>query len=302
MISAYGVTRNPVDPSRIAGGSSSGSAAAVGAGMCCAAIGTDTAGSIRLPASFCGVVGLKPTHGLVSAEGVVPLAETYDHVGPITRTVADAENVLRTLVPDLGPAPEPPFRIGVARRYFFEGLDTEVATIVEDAIARLAQSTGVIREIDLPVDEDRTAQMYESYRYHSAFLAAKSALYDPQTLARVLRGKDVSAEQYATALEATHRIRQEVAHLFESVELIITPTVPILPPAVHELDSNLDTLRARELLMLRNTRPFNVLGLPTATVTCGYSGKGLPVGLQFAAAAGRDLTALAGARLVLTER
>jgi Asp-tRNA(Asn)/Glu-tRNA(Gln) amidotransferase A subunit family amidase len=296
MISAYGIVRNPLDPARVAGGSSSGSAAAVAAGLCFAAIGTDTAGSIRLPAACCGVVGLKPTYGLISAQGVIPLAETYDHVGPITRTVADAEAVMRVLAPKLHGAKTDRLRIAVARKYFFDALDRDVARVIEEALSHVGAQAASMREIDVPVEEDRTAQTYESYRYHAERVAATPELYDPQTLARILRGRDVAPEQYESALARTHALRARTSTLFDDVDVILTPTVPIPPPTIAELKADPATLRARELLMLRNTRPFNVLGVPTVTVPCGITGEGLPVGLQIAAARGEDLTALRFAR------
>lgn len=298
MISAYGIVRNPLDPTRVAGGSSSGSAAAVAAGMCYAAIGTDTAGSIRLPAACCGVVGLKPTYGLISAEGVVPLSETYDHVGPITRSVADAEAMMRVLAPQLRAAKTDKLHIGVARKYFFDEIDPVVYQALNKAISRLGALAASIRDVDLPVEEDRAAQTYESYRYHAERVAATPELYDPQTLARILRGRDITAEQYDAALKRTQALRADATNLFDDVDVILTPTVPIPPPPIAELAADPATLRARELLMLRNTRPFNVLGLPTVTVPCGSTSDGLPVGLQIAAAPKCDMTALRFARLL----
>jgi Asp-tRNA(Asn)/Glu-tRNA(Gln) amidotransferase A subunit family amidase len=298
MISAYGLIRNPLDPARVAGGSSSGSAAAVAAGMCFAAIGTDTAGSIRLPAAYCGVVGLKPTYGLVSAEGVVPLAETYDHVGPMARTVEDAEIMMRVLAPSPNDVSGKKLRIGVARKYFFDGVEPEIATLVEAAIGHITARAASVREVEVPVEEDRTAQMYESYEYHRERLAAMSDRYDPQTLARILRGKEVTREEYETAVARTRRLRQQASALFDDVDVILTPTVPIVPPVIAELQSHPETLRSHELLMLRNTRPFNVLGLPTLSVPCGTTSIGLPVGLQITAAPHQDALTFACARLL----
>jgi Asp-tRNA(Asn)/Glu-tRNA(Gln) amidotransferase A subunit family amidase len=298
MISAYGIVRNPLDTTRVAGGSSSGSAAAVAAGMCYAAIGTDTAGSIRLPAACCGAVGLKPTYGLISAEGVIPLAETYDHVGPIGRTIEDVEAIMQVLVPDLKPPSTGKLRVGVARKYFFDELHPDIARVIEHAISHVGAQAASMRDIEIPFEEDRTAQTYESYRYHTERVVATPELYDPQTLARILRGRDVTADQYQTALARTHALRENASKLFDAVDVILTPTVPIPPPTIAELEADPATLRARELLMLRNTRPFNVLGLPTATVPCGSTSEGLPVDLQLATAPNSDLTALPCARLL----
>src|SRR5579884_2234897 len=171
MISHFGVVRNPWDQNRIAGGSSSGSAVAVASGMCYAALGSDTAGSIRQPSAFCGVVGLKPTYGRVSMRGMLPLAWSYDHAGPITRTVADAAAVLQVLAgydrEDVTSRDMPvsdytaalnlqtgPLRLGVARRYFFDGIDAEIDRAVTEAIDVLSATTAEVRAIDVPVYSD----------------------------------------------------------------------------------------------------------------------------------------------------
>jgi Asp-tRNA(Asn)/Glu-tRNA(Gln) amidotransferase A subunit family amidase len=141
--------------------------------------------------------------------------------------------------------------------------------------------------------------MYESYRYHAEHVAATPELYDPRTLTRILRGREVSTEQYEAARARTMQLRAETARLFEHVDAIVTPTVPIPPPSIAELESDPDKLRARELIMLRNTRPFNVLGLPTVTVPCGITLSGMPVGLQITTASNRDMLALTIARHLL---
>jgi aspartyl-tRNA(Asn)/glutamyl-tRNA(Gln) amidotransferase subunit A len=299
-ISAFGATRNPHDPERMSGGSSSGSAAALSAGMCFAAIGTDTAGSIRLPAACCGIVGLKPTYGLVSAEGVVPLSESFDHVGPMARTAADAEAMLRVIadreMAERSHASKD-IRVRIARKYFFDGLEPEVATIIDNALHELARVFDVRGEIDVPVDEDRTLQTSESYRYHKAYVETSPELYDPQTLARILRGRDVTAAQHEAALVRLRERRARAGELFRDTDVIVTPTTPIEPPRFADV-ARAEELRPKEILMLRNTRPFNVLGLPTVSVPCGWTSSGMPVGLQLTSANANDLLALGCARLV----
>src|SRR4051812_18748255 len=172
VISHFGLVRNPINPEFIAGGSSSGSAAAVACGMCYAAIGTDTAGSIRQPASICGVVGLKPSFGLVSTHGIIPLSQSLDHAGPITRTVEDAAIVLDAIADNGGKYSEDleggirDLVLGVPRKYFYEDLDSEIASAVEQAIDRLRRLAKAVREVECPIDQDRTIFIAESRAYH----------------------------------------------------------------------------------------------------------------------------------------
>jgi Asp-tRNA(Asn)/Glu-tRNA(Gln) amidotransferase A subunit family amidase len=285
VISAYGAVRNPRHPARIAGGSSSGSAAAVAGNLCFAALGTDTAGSIRLPAAYCGIVGFKPSYGLVSARGVVPLAESYDHVGPMARTAADAETVLRAIA-DLPPPEEVgvrQVRVGVARAYFCSGLEPAVAESFDAALRRLEDICGPLREVSIPIAEDRTVHRYEAWRYHREFVARLPELYDPETLRRIRSGENVGAEEYEKKRRELEAMRRAADALFREVDVIVTPTTPVAPPALAELAADAAGLRARELLMLRNTRPFNVLGTPAISLPLAGG-----AGLQLAAAPGRD--------------
>ena len=145
-----------------------------------------------------------------------------------------------------------------------------------------------IREVKVPIDEDRTVHIYEAYQYHEQFLAEYRDQYDPQTLQRILQGKDVSEEQYRAARCNLDALRRRQREIFRDVDVLITPTVPISPPTIADLQSGLPELRKRELIMLRNTRPFNVLGLPSITVPCGFTAEGLPVGMQISAAPGAE--------------
>lgn len=269
VISHYGVVRNPKDETRITGGSSSGSAAAVAEGFCFAAIGTDTAGSIRLPAACCGVVGLKPSFGRISAQGVVPLSWSYDHVGPIARTVEDTALVYRALVgsnkkPDFGRK----LRFGVAREFFFEGLAAEISNEVETTIKRLETAGHSVREVGVPIDEDRTVSSAESWEFHKQFMD-RAELYKPQTLQRIRAGEKYTAAEVAAKREQLRRTRASAWELFRDIDVILTPTVPIVPPVLSELEAHPEKLRPTELLMLRNTRPWNVYGVPAISVPCG---------------------------------
>jgi aspartyl-tRNA(Asn)/glutamyl-tRNA(Gln) amidotransferase subunit A len=299
LVSYFGEVRNPWNPQYVAGGSSGGSAAAVTAGLCYAAIGTDTAGSIREPAAFCGIVGLKPTYGRVSARGVIPLSWSLDHVGPLATTVADAALMLQALAgPDPGDphsadipvdnyaaaldAPTRKLRLGIPRSFFYEDLHSEVASAMDQALSVLSTMTAEVRETSLPVPTDRRLQSAESYAYHASFVATSSELYQPETLRRIQSGQNVSAEDRARLGGELHEIRRGADHIFEGVDLLVTPTVPIPPPTIAELKENPEGLRPREILMLRNTRPFNVWGLPAISVPCGFTREGLPIGLQIA--------------------
>jgi aspartyl-tRNA(Asn)/glutamyl-tRNA(Gln) amidotransferase subunit A len=297
MISYYGEVRNPWNPACITGGSSGGSAAAVAAGLCYGAIGTDTAGSIREPASQCGVVGLKPTYGRVSTRGVIPLSMSLDHVGPITRTVSDAAVMLQAIAGyderdrNSANAPVPDFlaalregskalRVGVPRKFFYEDLDPEVASAVEQALHTLVAISGAVREIKLDVPTDRTLQSAESHAYHAPFVSRSPELYLPETLNRILKGADISGEEVEQRRSELREIRREIDKVFESIDVLITPTTPVPAPTIAELKENPDLLRPRELLLLRNTRPVNVWGLPAISVPCGFTTSGLPIGLQ----------------------
>lgn len=290
VIGNKGFARNPWNPDFCTGGSSSGSAAAVAAGLCAAALGTDTAGSIRLPASYCGIVGYKPTYGAISTEGVVPLASSYDHVGPMTRTVADAKILFKICAENGVSEAKTGFfcRIGVPAEYFFRDLDPEVERVTLAALHALENAGHELIDIDFKVDEDRTLFSYEAYAYHAKWVAECPERYQAETLRRIKGGAKVSAEAAAEAKKKLDAMRRQAADVFTGVDVLLTPTVPVLPTRIDDLLGNPDTLRQRELVMLRNTRPFNVLGAPAINIPWDLSASGLPVGIQLAAAPGRD--------------
>jgi aspartyl-tRNA(Asn)/glutamyl-tRNA(Gln) amidotransferase subunit A len=305
MISFFGEVRNPWDTTRIAGGSSGGSAASVAAGLGFAAIGSDTAGSVRLPAAYCGLVGLKPTYGRVSARGVIPLSWSLDHVGPITSSVDDAALLLQVLagydaddpasvdmaVPDfvgsLGQFPET-LRVGVPRAFFFEDVHAEVAAAIERAIQVFRELHAEVRDMVLEVSTDRTLSSAESYAYHEAFVAKSPELYQPATLSRIKSAANTSAVAALRARRELEAARHFIRGVFEAVDVLLTPTVPIPPPGVGDLKAHSDNLRPAELLMLRNTRPFNVWGIPAISIPCGFTSDNVPIGLQLAAAPWRE--------------
>ncbi|MGA9800459.1 MAG: amidase [Terriglobales bacterium] len=297
MISAYGEVRNAWNMEHIAGGSSGGSATAVAAGLGYGAIGTDTAGSVREPSALCGVVGLKPTYGRVSARGVIPLSISLDHVGPIGHSVADVGVIFAAIAGhdsmDKASVDVPvqdyieafqkrlqPLRVGLPRKFFFEDLDAEIASATDHAISGLAALGAEIRDIDLPVPTDRTLQAAESYAFHAEFIARSPELYQPETLRRLRAGQNVTPEKLLECRHELEQVRRDIASVFTGVDVLVTPTTPVPAPTIAELKQNPDQLRPRELLLLRNTRPVNVWGLPAISVPCGFTEGGLPIGLQ----------------------
>ena len=305
LLSYFGDVHNPWDVERVAGGSSGGSAAAVAAGLAYAAIGTDTAGSIREPAALCGCVGLKATYGRVSSRGVVPLAPSLDHVGPLAGTVADVAVVLQAVagydsadvtsadvrVPDyvsaLGENLKS-LRVGVPRAYFFDDLDAEVASAMEHALRGLQSLGAELRDVTLDVPTDRTLQAAESWAVHAEKVAKSPELYLPETLRRIRTGEKVSAAEYIQRRRELEETRRGVRAVFADVDVMVTPTTPMPAPAIAELKANAEALRPAELRLLRNTRPFNVWGLPAISVPCGFTESGLPIGLQIAGAHWRE--------------
>jgi aspartyl-tRNA(Asn)/glutamyl-tRNA(Gln) amidotransferase subunit A len=299
LVSHFADVHNPWDLGRIAGGSSGGSAAAVVAGLAYAAIGTDTAGSIREPAALCGCVGLKPTYGRVSSRGVIPLSPSLDHVGPLAATVSDAAIVLQAIAgydaADITTADIPvadyvsalregakSLRVGVPRAYFFDDLDSEVASAMEHALRGIATLVAEIKDVQLDVPTDRTLQAAESYAYHAENVAKTPELYQPETVRRILSGEKISAAEYIQRRRELDEARRSIGQIFTDVDVLVTPTMPIPAPAIAELKSDPDALRPAELKLLRNTRPFNVWGLPAISVPCGFTQSGLPIGLQIA--------------------
>ncbi|HEX2691833.1 MAG TPA: amidase [Kofleriaceae bacterium] len=309
LVGWFPATRNPRSPAHICGGSSSGSAAAVAAGLCYAALGTDTSGSIRIPAALCGIVGFMPSYGLVSLRGILPLASSYDHAGPMTRTVRDAALVLQAIaghdprditsavlpVPDYAAAldaqgPKP--RIGVARAHFFADLDGEVAAASERALAVLAGLGVELRDVTLAVDDDRTVFRAESYAFHRSFVERSPERYQAETLRRIRTGEPITAAEYIEKWQALQHLRRGSGAMFADVDLIVTPTVPVPALSFAEIEAAPDALRPRELVLMRNTRPFDIWGTPALTVPCGTTRAGLPIGFQIAGPIGADAEVL----------
>jgi aspartyl-tRNA(Asn)/glutamyl-tRNA(Gln) amidotransferase subunit A len=304
LVGFFGDVHNPWSTGRIAGGSSGGSAAAVAAGLCYAAIGTDTAGSIREPAALCGCVGMKPTYGRVSTRGVIPLSWSLDHVGPLAASTGDAAAVLQAIagydpldscsadvpasdyVSALGDSTKT-LRIGVPWAYFYDDLDDEVRAAVEQALVVIGTLVVEMRdlhfdEMQIEVPSDRTVQLAESYAFHADNVARTPELYQPETLRRIRNGENISVTAYIQHRRELDQARRSSQDIFAQVDLLVTPTMPIPAPAIADLKKDPDALRPAELILLRNTRPFNVWGLPAISVPCGFTKSGLPIGLQIA--------------------
>ena len=295
IVSYFGAVHNPWEPSHIAGGSSGGSAAALAAELCYGALGSDTAGSVRLPASHCGIVGLKPTYGLVSTRGVIPLSWSLDHVGPMARTVADTALLLQVIagydaqettsekmdVPDYAQAfgaKVSSLRIGVPREFFFADLDPEIDAATKEALSILEKLTAGLRDVALPANTMETlrdvVRAAEAYAYHREFVNKTPELYQPLTLKRIRAGADVTTPAYIQGRRDLAQVRRTAAKWLEAVDVLITPTLPIPPAAISDLHAD-DILPA-----VRNTSPFDVNSWPAISLPCGFTRQSLPMGLQ----------------------
>ncbi len=299
----YGPVQNPWAGGRMSGGSSGGSASAVAAGLAVASLGTDTGGSIRIPAAACGCVGLKPTYGRVPLCGVIPLAASLDHAGPICRSVEDAALLLEAIA-GAHPCDAASFgktgekfnqdfkrglrglRIGVPRQYFFDHLQRDVRRAVLAAIAVLERNGAEIREVDLKW-MDQTARLAgeitvaEALVYHSRWLKKRFAEYGPDVRKRLKEGMKLSALVYLQAQELRRTYSREFDDVLQSVDTLAAPTLPVAAPLIREDEVSVG--RAREnvrVALLRLTRPGNLTGLPAITLPCGLTPEGLPVGLQ----------------------
>jgi Asp-tRNA(Asn)/Glu-tRNA(Gln) amidotransferase A subunit family amidase len=171
-------------------------------------------------------------------------------------------------------------RVGVPRQFFYENLDPEIASAMEQALGVLRTLGGDLHEIELDVPTDRTLQTAEAYAYHVEFVSRSPELYQPETLRRIRKGEEISGEEVEQRRRELQKIRGEIKRVFENVDVLVTPTAPIPAPTIAELKENPDLLRPRELLLLRNTRPANMWGLPAISVPCGFTSAGLPIGLQ----------------------
>jgi aspartyl-tRNA(Asn)/glutamyl-tRNA(Gln) amidotransferase subunit A len=298
----YGPARNPWDLERITGGSSGGSAAAVAAGLCYGSIGTDTGGSIRIPASLCGVVGLKPGMGRVNAEEVIPLSRTLDVVGPIARTVEDAallfaaisakgekepKSIPRRFTSARGRRPV----LGIPKEFFFDVLSPEVELGFQTALGTLKRQGDRLKEVSIPqLQETEEAgnqiAWAEATHYHedAGWFPEHASEYSDDVRARLERGTKVSAVDYLRALELREKFIAAFygAILLNELDALIVPTTPIPASRLGEGSVTIkDTHYSTRALLLRLNRPANLAGVPAISVPCGLTDAGLPLGLQF---------------------
>jgi aspartyl-tRNA(Asn)/glutamyl-tRNA(Gln) amidotransferase subunit A len=308
---AFGTPRNPWDLDRITGGSSGGSAAAVAAGLCFASMGTDSRGSVRIPAALCGVTGLKPTYGRISIRGVIPYCWSLDHAGPLVRSVEDAALVLQAVAgldpldPTSVDQPVPDYvaslangvrglRIGLPRAYFFDGpvVDPEVAAIVLAAAATLDDLGASMVDIEFPDPAqhlDDGAFEAEAAASCAAELRGGGAGFGPDVQARLVRAQAVTGAEYARARHRQIQLKRALDQVFEHVDLVLTPTCPVTAPRIDEVEA----MTSASPILSRYTRVFNTAGLPTISIPCGLSSAGLPVGLSLTGRAWDETSVLA---------
>lgn len=295
--SYYGPVRNPWALDRNPGGSSGGSAAAVSAALCYAALGTDTGGSIRTPSSNCSVVGLKPTYGLVSIRGIIPLVVSLDHCGPITRSVADAALVLQALAGydrlDIASVEHPAenyvaamqqpvkgLRVGVARVPFFDHLDEGVATAIDAALKVVASLTASMRDVVLP-STSGISLPGEMYAYHEPYFTKMAGRYQIPTRRNLQNGNNAKAAEYIRGRWALDLMRRTIDDSFTDVDVVVLPTRRHTPRTVDASIQREETDAPRNP-ELENTGQFNTYGIPAISVPCGFTAAGMPVGLMIA--------------------
>jgi len=284
----YGTVPNPIAPGRIAGGSSGGSAAALAAGLAAASIGTDSGGSIRIPAACCGVVGFKPTFDLVSTEGCFPLAPSFDHVGPMARTVAECVSLLGTIAPAFEPTALESLEeveVGVS---WVRDADPLVAKCVTEAVASFPRR----RDVAWPRPEIEALFMREVADVHRELYAEHGELYGEDIAVKIERCLAVTDGEVREAERSRSEYRERCEELLDGLDLLLTPTLSCVAPPTGIGDA---ALRAT---LIRNTLPFNTLGWPVLALPCGPAEEGLPASLQIIGRPGADPLALAAGALL----
>jgi aspartyl-tRNA(Asn)/glutamyl-tRNA(Gln) amidotransferase subunit A len=289
---AFGAVRNPHDHSRSAGGSSAGAAVAIVEGMCFASVGTDTGGSIRIPAAACGITGLKPTHAEIPVDGVVPLSATFDHVGPMARTVTDTALMLQGMLEAeaswsrVPPPAEGPLWLGVPVPYFFDKLDADVARLFSTVREQLGRAGHSISDVAI-AHAERTPEVYlavmlpEASWYHAPLLRDHADKYSPGVRLRLEMGRYVAAEDYLRGMQARSVLIRSVDRALEGLDALLLPGLAIPAPPLQatsiEVNGRPEPVRA---MMLRLTQLFNVTGHPAIVLPCGKGDDGLPRAIQ----------------------
>ena len=303
----YGAVHNPWALDHVPGGSSGGGSANVAAGVTFASLGTDLGGSVRLPGTFCGVVGLKQTFGRVSQRGLLVTSFNGDHIGPMTRSVADCALVLQVLAghdpldPSTVPVPVADYsaslgkglrglKMGVPTNHYFDLLDPEVETAVRRAITALEELGAQLEEVSLPTMQYagalRFAAMADTLVTHEPYLKSHREDYGPDTLYRTLPGQFVLGRDYSKSLKVQRLINEEHARVMQRVDFLVTPTAPVPAPRIDAKYISVAGTKYRvrgpgSSLISRNTSPMNATGLPSITIPCGFTQAGLPIGVQF---------------------
>jgi aspartyl-tRNA(Asn)/glutamyl-tRNA(Gln) amidotransferase subunit A len=296
----FGSTRNPWDLQRIAGGSSGGSAAALAAGLCYGAIGTDTGGSVRIPASLCGIIGFKPGLERVNAQDVIPLSPTQDFVGPLARSVGDAallldpifirgKNEKKPLLTKTSGVRRP--RLGIPKEFFFDVLDPEVRAAFTNSLSKLEKRDARLKEISLPQlleTEEAGNQIawVEATMYHqqAGWFPGHAAEYSEDVYKRLEMGTKVTAVDYLRARALREKFKEQLLEVFSAndLEALVVPTTPIAATRLGEASVIIDgASHPTRALLLRLNRPANLAGVPAISVPCGLTKNGLPIGLQF---------------------
>ncbi|PKB68780.1 MAG: hypothetical protein BZY81_00775 [SAR202 cluster bacterium Io17-Chloro-G4] len=303
----FGAVHNPWGLDHIPGGSSGGGGANVASGVTFASLGTDLGGSVRLPGTFCGVVGLKQSFGRVSQRGLLVTSFNGDHIGPMTRSVADSALMLQVLAgndpldPSTVPVPVPDYsahlgkglkglKMGVPSNHYFDMLDSEVEEAVRRSIAALEELGAELQEVSLPSMEYigalRISAMADGIVTHEPFIKSNREDYGPDTLYRTIPGQFVLGRDYSKSLKVQRLIQEEYARVMQQVDFLITPTAPVPAPRIDAKYITMDGVEHRvrgpgSSLISRNTSPLNAIGLPAITVPCGVNKLGLPIGVQF---------------------
>ena len=293
--SGFGKAHHPVDPSRSPGGSSGGSAIAIATGMSLGTVGTDTGGSIRIPAAVCGIVGLKPGWGEISASGVVPLSRQLDHVGPLGACVTDAWIQYNAMLPAGRQTTGVPaaaslkgLRLGVPAGYLFDQLDADVERVVMSTIDTLRRSGAIVTEVAIPHATDMAAiylhlVLGDAAEYHARTLLSRPQDYTPNVRLRLEMARYVLAEDYVRALRGKAVIAHEVDRAMDGVDALVLPSLAIPAPPIGAVTMPVKGgPEAVRTLMLRCTQPFNLSGHPAISIPCGHAHGGLPIGFQLA--------------------
>jgi aspartyl-tRNA(Asn)/glutamyl-tRNA(Gln) amidotransferase subunit A len=298
----YGHCRNPWDPERITGGSSSGSGASVAARANFAALGSDTGGSIRLPSAFCGIAGIRPTHGRVSVENILPLCPSLDVPGPLTRTVEDAAVMLEVIAPGFVSNLSQPIKGLRIGRAFQEGCDPEIAAAMQASLEVFRRLGATVVDIALPDFAELSAlaavlHQAESDPFHDEWFRTRPQDYSPQVRERLQKGRGVLARDYLKAAQArAPAIAAFCEAVFSKVDLVHGPVVSFQTPTIAETDISTGDEAAQMLgKFVRLTRPISYLGVPVVSQCAGFTKAGMPIGMQLIAAPWQEATALRAA-------